>query len=115
MLSVVSSDAGWSRWQSILIFVVRQQQAVKPKSIAAYAAENPNAVTGAASVKKSIEAGQKRVIREDDGFYKCRNLGCGQFYGEYSTRMYSTLSYNHSRIACLCGAPALCPSVHSDP
>ena len=51
------------------------------KSVDAYAAENPNAATGAASVKKSIEVGEKRVIREEDGFYKCRHVGCGQFYG----------------------------------
>ena len=57
------------------------QAKAKLKSISDYQAENPNAVTGAASMKKTLDGAKKRQIRESDGFYKCRNLGCGQYYG----------------------------------
>lgn len=52
----------------------------KIKSIDQYQSENPNAATGASGMKKTMDNAKKRVIRESDGFYKCRHLGCQQYY-----------------------------------
>ena len=66
---------------AVLYWFSFSQAKAKLKSISDYQAENPNAVTGAASMKKTLDSAKKRQIRESDGFYKCRNLGCGQYYG----------------------------------
>ncbi len=79
--------------------LVCSQAASKLKSVDEYVAANPDAATGASSMRKTLEdAATKRVIRASDGFQKCRRLGCGQYYGALGP------GRTHPLACCCCAA-----------